>query len=107
MWVGGVARVVTQQYLLGELLVRLARLQAVAPCGRTAGQVAALRREAESAPLAGLGSVVVRALRMAEAWCWGSLAGGDAGAFARQACVAADLFEFGVCSGLLADRGVE
>jgi hypothetical protein len=78
----------TRQYLVGELLLLLARLQAVA--GSQACAYA-------------LGPVAVRALDLANALCWDSLVRGDARAFARQAEVCADLHVFGICSGLVAD----
>jgi hypothetical protein len=36
-----------------------------------------------------------------EALCWASLARGDVAAFERQAEIAADLDDFGICSRLL------
>ena len=94
---------VTQQYLAGELSLLLARLQATA-AGQRAGQdIGALRREAESSPPAALGSVAERALRLGDAVCWGSVARGDLTIFDRAAEASAELYEFGVCSGLLAE----
>jgi hypothetical protein len=45
---------------------------------------------------------VTRALDLTDAGCWDSLSRGDTTAFARQAAIGAQLFEFGVCAGLLA-----
>jgi hypothetical protein len=46
---------------------------------------------------------VVRALALDDGLCWDSLTRGDAVAFTRRARIGADLQEFGVCAGLLAD----
>ena len=51
---------VTQQYLAGELSLRLARLQGVAANRAYLPELACLRRQAETGPLAGL------------SWCWGA-----------------------------------
>jgi hypothetical protein len=45
--------------------------------------------------------VTVRALALTEGCCWDSLNRGDLVAFTRQAAVCAELYEFGVCAGLL------
>lgn len=95
--------VMTQQYLAGELSLRLAQLQAVATNQVTAGDVAGLRREAETLPLDALTSVAVRALRLTDVLCWDSVARGDVAAFSRQAAASAELYEFGVCAGLLSE----
>jgi hypothetical protein len=99
----GVAVGMTQQYIAGELSILLAQLQAVTPDETAARDVADLRREAESRPLAALPRVVVRALALDDGLCWQSLTRGDAAAFTLQARVGADLREFSVCAGLLAD----
>lgn len=93
----------TSQYLVGELSVRLERLQAVTSPGR-AVQVAQLRHRVESCPLTWLGEGVSRALDIAENVCWESLSRGDAELFARQALVSADLRQFGICAHLLAEE---
>ena len=100
---GGVAVGMTQQYIAGELSILLASLQAVAADETAARDVAGLRREAETWPVAALTRVVVRALALDDSLCWNSLARGDEAAFIRQALVGADLREFSVCAGLLAD----
>jgi hypothetical protein len=93
----------TQQYLAGEMSLLLAQLE-VAASGHTRVRNAAhLRREAETVPLAGLSSVAVRALVLADGLCWDSLGRGDVSAFARHAALCAELQEFGVCSSLLDD----
>jgi hypothetical protein len=100
-----VATVMTQQYLAGELSVLLAELQAELPAtvgDRPAAQAAArLRGEAETAPVARLAPVAGRALELVDAACWRSVADGDLAAFHRQAAVAAELFDFCVCAGLM------
>ncbi len=93
----------TQQYVAGELSLRLGQLQAVAPDQERAREVARLRYEAETVPRAALGSVVVRALGLADRLCWDSLGCGDALAFSRQAAICAELWEFGVCARLCAE----
>lgn len=92
----------TQQYLIGELAVRLEHLEAVA-ARDAAGDVARLRLEVENAPPSTLGPAAARAMELADSICWQSLNHGDAGAFAQQAAVSADLWLFGVCARLLAD----
>jgi hypothetical protein len=74
----------TQQYIAGELSLRLGELQAVATDQERAGEIACLRDEAERAPQAALGPVVVRALGLANRFCWDSLECGDAVAFSRR-----------------------
>jgi len=88
-------------YLIGELSVRLEQLEAGAP--GAARDVARLRYQVESGPLAGLASAAVHALAMADDLCWDSLSRGDAAGFARQARVSSDLRLFAVCARLLAD----
>jgi hypothetical protein len=93
----------TQQYIAGELSLRIGQLQAVATdeqCGRAA---AWLRYEVERVPLAELGSVVVRALELGDRLCWGSLGCGNAWAFSRQAAACAELREFGICARLFGE----
>jgi len=92
----------TQQYLAGELSLLLARLAGVAADPGSSLAAARLRRQAETVPIASLGSVVLRALDLTSGLCWESLERGDVAAFARQAELGADLREFGVCSRLLA-----
>ena len=91
----------TRQYLRGEVLILLSRLEGAAPCRQSADALVPLRRQAEVMPLDALPEVLERALDQAEAWCWCSV-GDDAALFQRQCQVAADLYEFGLCSGLLA-----
>jgi hypothetical protein len=91
----------TQQYLAGELSLLLGRLQAAATNQRSLRDVARLRREAETEPLAALASVVVRALQLTDGLCWDSLELGETAAFFGQAAFCAELREFGVCAGLL------
>jgi hypothetical protein len=90
------------EYLVGELSVRLEQLQAVATNG-PARDVACLRHEVETGGLGGLAPAAARAIALADAICWKSLACGDIAAFATQAEVCADLHLFGTCARLLAD----
>lgn len=91
----------TQQYLVGELSVLLARFRAAAVDPTYAGGAAGLRQEAETLPVAALSSVASRALALIDAACWQSLTLGDATAFDDQAAIGAQLQEFGSCASLL------
>jgi hypothetical protein len=94
----------TQNYLAGELSLLLAQLEAVVTDQASVGDVAGLRREAETRPVTALPSVVARALDLTDGLCWDSLQRGDTEAFSRQAWVGTELREFGVCAGLLEER---
>jgi hypothetical protein len=91
----------TQQYIVGELSLRLGLLQSATNDQRRAREAAFLRHEAETAPLAALGSVLVRALELGNRLCWDSLDRGDIAAFSNQAAMCAELREFGLCARLL------
>jgi hypothetical protein len=91
----------TQQYLAGELSLRLAQLESVVASQASVDEVAQLRREVETTPLTALTAVVVRALELTDGLCWDSLARGDTATFTSQAAICAELCEFGVCAGLL------
>ncbi len=91
----------TQQYLAGEVSLLLGQLQAAMTDEASVVKVAHLRRRIETGPRSALASVVARALDVADWACWDSLARGDASAFIRQAAVGAELWEFGICGGLL------
>ena len=92
----------TQQYLIGELSVRLEQLQAVAADGAER-DVARLRHQVENGPASGLACAAETALVLADGLCWESISRGDVVAFSRQATVSADLRLFSVCARLLAD----
>jgi len=92
----------TQQYLIGELSVRLQHLQAVA-ASDAAPDVACLRHEVETGPVTALAHSAATAIALADTLCWRSLASGDVLAFTRQAEVSADLRLFGVCANLISD----
>jgi hypothetical protein len=94
----------TQQYLAGELSVLLARVQAVATNRVAVGDVAQLRREAETGPVTTLPSLVLRALALTDRLCWDSLERGDPAAFTCQGAICAELRDFGVCARLLQER---
>jgi hypothetical protein len=102
-WCGGLAMAMTRQYLAGELSVLLGHLQAAATTQESGRDARSLRDAAETGPVPALGSVTERALALTEGLCWDSLNRGDTEAFTRQAAVCAELREFGVCAGLLAD----
>jgi hypothetical protein len=91
----------TQQYLAGELSLLLGQLQAAMTYEASVVEVAHLRQRAETGPRSALASVVVRALEVADWGCRDSLIRRDAAAFIRQAAVSAEVWEFGVCAGLL------
>jgi len=91
----------TRQYVAGELSVLLGHLQAVTTTEPARRDAWSLRHAAETEPIQALGSVIVRALALTVGLCWESLNQGDLAAFARQATVCAELYEFGVCAGLL------
>ena len=92
----------TQEYLIGEVSVRLEQLQA-ATARNEAQDVARLRREVETAPLTSLATTVARALPLADGLCWDSLAQGNVDEFDQQARISADLRLFGLCARLLPD----
>ena len=94
----------TQQYLAGELSLLLGELQAAIRDEASVAEVAHLRRRAETGLRFTLVSVAVGALEVADRVCWDSLTRGDTSAFIRQATVCAELWEFGVCAGLLEER---
>jgi hypothetical protein len=88
-----------QDYLIGELSVRLERLQSAA--GTRVGDVTHLRQQVETWPVTWLAAEIIRALALADELCWDSLSRGDACAFDSQAMISADLRLFGVCADLL------
>ncbi len=94
----------TQQYLAGELSLLLGELQAAMTDKPSVVEVATLRQRVETGPRSTLASVAVRTLEVADCVCWDSLTRGDAAAFIRQAAVCAEVWEFGVCAGLLEER---
>jgi hypothetical protein len=87
--------------LIGELSVRLERLQAVTPV--PVSELADLRCRVETGPVTWLATELASALALADRLCWDSLSAGDIGAFARQASVCADLRLFGFCARLTDD----
>lgn len=91
----------TQQYLAGELSLRLAQLQAADADQGSVSEIMHLRHEAETGPISGLASVVMRALHAADDMCWRSLERGDTVTFARDLDLGAELREFGIAAGLL------
>jgi hypothetical protein len=91
----------TQQYLVGELSLILGELQVVAPNAAAVRDVARLRREAETTPPAALGPVIARAVKLVDRVCWDALTQGESAAFIRDTAIYAELWEFGVCAGLL------
>ena len=92
----------TQEYLIGEVSVRLEQLQAATARGE-AQDVARLRREVETRPLTSLATAVARALALADGLCWEALSRGNVGEFDQQARISADLRLFGQCARLLSD----
>jgi hypothetical protein len=94
---------VTQNYLVGEASLLLARLQEVAVAPSSVRAVASLRREAEQSPPRELATVLTRTMELTDAICWDSLGRGDVAAFLRQAATGAELWRFGDCAGLFED----
>lgn len=99
-----VAVTMTQEYLVGETSMLLARLEGVACDRARAAEVERLRSEAEHTPPTGLSSVAARALRLADQLCWESFDRGDVDAFCRQCECGAALREFCVCAQLISDE---
>lgn len=97
------AAVMTQQYLAGELSVLLAEMQTTVNDQAAARTTARLRGEAETLPVTALAAVAARALDLINAACWESVASGDTTAFHRQVVVAGQLYDFGICAGLLTE----
>jgi hypothetical protein len=91
----------TRHYLVGDLSRLLGRLQAAAPDAARARQVARLRQETEARAPEELGPVAHRALDLTEVMCWESLTHCDLDAFEEQAALSAELYELGLCGGLL------
>lgn len=87
----------TQDYLVGELSSFIGDLQRATGDGR----LRSIRRRAESSSIAVLPLVAVEALDRADFLCWRSLARGEMDAFLREAEVAAQLYEFVLCAGLM------
>lgn len=88
----------TEQYLCGELAIRLATLAGAAADDQL---ITALRCHAESGPPCALPGLARRALQLADHLCWDALQHGDVSGFARTADAAADLHEFATCARLL------
>lgn len=88
----------TQQYLCGELAIRLATLAGAAADDQL---ITTLRRHAEAAPPSALPGLARRALQIADHVCWDALQRGDVATYARTADAAADLHEFATCARLL------
>lgn len=87
----------TQEYVIGELSSFIGDLQ------RISGdrQLRNLRRRAECSSIAVLPLVAVEALDRADFLCWCSLARGEMDSFLRETEVAARLYEFALCAGLM------
>jgi hypothetical protein len=94
---------VTEQYIIGELSVRLVQLEAVAPTKESAVEFARLRVKAETAPFESLPNMALEALYLIRGLCRDSLARGDLQALTSQATMAAELREFAVSARLLAE----
>jgi len=95
----------TLQHLVGELSLILAELQLAATNEAAVRDVARLLQEAEATPPEALGPVVARAVQLTDRLCWDALTQGENAAFIREAAICAELWEFGVCAGLLEAGG--
>ena len=93
----------TRQYVVGELSLILGELQAVATEVADVRDVARLRLEVETTPPAALAPMAARAVALTEGVCWSCLARGETEAFVRGAVICAELWEFGICAGLLGE----
>lgn len=91
----------TQEYLVGELSILLARLQALSDDDGLVQAMGQLRSEVEDRGLGGLADVELRALETTDRLCWASLANGNLTAFEQIAEAGAELRDFGICSGIL------
>ncbi len=93
----------TQQYLVGELSLHLARLREVAGQTPYEQAIARLRGETAREPILSLSRRVRDALTLGDQLCWDSLTRGETTAFQNQAAVCADLYDFAVCASLIAE----
>ena len=93
----------TQQYIIGELTLRLMQLQASAPTCESASEFERLRLQTETASFEALPYMAMHALDLVRSLCRDSLVRGDLRALTYQASMAADLREFAVSASLLAD----
>jgi hypothetical protein len=91
----------TRQYVIGELSLILGKLQAATTSEAAVQAVARLRAEVETTPPAALAPIAARAVELTDGVCRDSLARGETVASAREAAIRAELWEFGVCAGLL------
>ncbi|MED7825402.1 hypothetical protein [Streptomyces chiangmaiensis] len=93
----------TRQYVAGELSQLIAELGTAAQTEETdvARELRGLRRQAETQPLDSLGAIARRALTAGDALCWLSLSQGDVAGFQCQAGIVGQLYEFGICAGLV------
>jgi hypothetical protein len=94
----------TQDYLIGELLARLERLQSASASAGAVGDITRLLWRIETRPAAELRAETAQALAVADRLCWDSLSAGDMVSFDRQAAISADLRLFGVCARLLEEE---
>jgi hypothetical protein len=93
--------VVTQQYLKGELSLRLGEACEAPPDHSVERALIELRRRVEDAPLTALPALAVEAENVLDAACWAWLEHGDMTAFCRTCSTCARLHEFACCAGLL------
>jgi hypothetical protein len=91
----------TRQYVVGELSVILGELEAASMDESTLRDLARLRHVVETTPPAALAPVAVSAVELLDDACLESLERGQIAAFERQSAICAELWEFGICAGLL------
>lgn len=91
---------VTQQYLKGELSLRLGEA-CDEPDDATRGALAALRHRVEDAPVAALPALAAEAVNAVDAACWSALTCGDLATFDRRCRTCTQLREFATCAGLI------
>jgi hypothetical protein len=81
----------------------LGQLEATVSNPEDVRKVASLRHEAETLPDCDLGCLVARALALSDKICHDSLESGSWAASNSQTSICSELWQFGVCAGLLAD----
>lgn len=90
----------TQQYIRGELSLRLEELRDERFAG-PAHALLDLRHRVEEAPADDLPELAGEAMEVVDVACWASLDQGDLDAFERECRDGASLREFAMCAGLL------
>jgi len=93
--------IMTQQYIRGELSLRLGALSTKQECDAVYVALIDLRQRVECAPLSALPDLAAEAMDLVDAVCLASLEKGDLAAFDRECRDGASLHVFATCAGLL------